>query len=114
VAVRSRRHMRGLFRNDVWVIPDDRLPPHHTSVAFRQNYLRAVVSYAELTEAGPFGARLEALIEELERFRSPVQPSARTPGSLGNMPLLADWLRTVFESPPHFAAKVVDLAASPR
>jgi hypothetical protein len=48
---------------------------------------RAVMPLTELTEAGP-------LIEAPERFRSSVPSSSRTAESLGNMALLADWLRT--------------------
>ena len=55
---------------------------------------RAVMPLAELAEAGRVKARLEALIEAPERFRSPVPPSSRTAESLGNVTLLADWLRT--------------------
>ena len=69
--------------------------PKCTSLAARLELPeRAVMPLAELTEAGRVKARLEALIEDPERFRSPVPSSSRTAQALGNVTLLADWLRT--------------------
>jgi polysaccharide pyruvyl transferase WcaK-like protein len=55
---------------------------------------RAVMPMAELAEAGCVRARLEALVEAPERFRSPVPSSSRTAESWANVTLLEDWLRT--------------------
>jgi polysaccharide pyruvyl transferase CsaB len=69
--------------------------PKCTSLATRLGLPeRAVIPLAELTEAGCVKARLESLIEATEQFRSPVPSSSRTAESLGNVTLLADWLKT--------------------